>query len=83
MKMLTKNLLRFAIAATLLTIAFRHSLSTALESKQYALVTLIAILYSISMFASGWYFGKKDRNDLELHDIGFRVCIRYTPRLIV
>ncbi|MEN5436578.1 hypothetical protein ABE545_23305 [Sphingobacterium faecium] len=72
MKSITKNVLLYAIVALLLTITFRYCLSSVLEAKEYTLISLIAIAYGISMFASGWYFGNKDRKDLELHDIGFR-----------
>lgn len=33
---------------------------------------VVAILYGISMFTSGWHFGKKDHKDLDLRDVGFR-----------
>lgn len=71
-KMITPYLLRFMIAATLLTIVFRYLLSYFLTNEQYIGVILIAMGYGLGMFFSGLYFGKKDGAYLPIFDIGFR-----------
>jgi len=71
-KSLTPFLLKFALTTTLLTIIFRTVLSYGLTQNNILLTILASILYSICMFISGWYFGKKDSNHLPIFDIGFR-----------
>lgn len=68
----TPALIKFALAAALLTLLFRLGLSSFLEHKQFVLVIVIAVLYGISMYISGRYFGTKDHKYLPIHDIGFR-----------
>lgn len=72
MKTMTPYLLKYSITAILLTITFRYSLSYGLENKSTAIVIISAIIYGISMFASGWYFGRKDGEYLPIFDVGFR-----------
>lgn len=68
----TKYLLGFAFAITILTIIFRYFLSYGIENKMTSIIVLSAVIYSISMFMSGWYFGKKDGEYLPIFDVGFR-----------
>lgn len=72
MKAFTKNLILFSIGALVLTILFRYSLSTMLRKELFEHIWLITILYALSMFILGWFFGKRDRQTLPLYDIGFR-----------
>ncbi len=72
MKTITKNLLAFSIALAVLTIAFRFSLSTMLQNQLFSNVWIIATIYGILIFIIGWIFGKKDKMNLPLYDIGFR-----------
>ena len=68
----TKNLLLFVLAAFVLAVLFRFSLSELLENEYYNMVFIPAILYAGAMFCAGWYFGKRDDNYFPINDIGFR-----------
>lgn len=72
MKTITPFLLRFALTATFLTIIFRYFLSYGIENQSWTIITLSGILYGVSMFISGWSFGKKDGEYLPIYDVGFR-----------
>jgi magnesium-transporting ATPase (P-type) len=72
MKTITKNLLAFSIGLVVLTIAFRFSLSTMLQNRLFGSVWIVATIYGILIFIIGWIFGKKDKMNLPLYDIGFR-----------
>ena len=72
MKTLTPYLLRFALAAVVLTIIFRYFLSYGIEIQTKTIIISSAIIYGISMFSSGLYFGKKDGEYLPIFDVGFR-----------
>ena len=72
MKFITKNLVYFAVASTALTLAFRFVLSAMLTNEYYTSVDIPAILYGLSMFATGWYYGFKDGRELPVYDVGFR-----------
>ncbi|PID91512.1 MAG: hypothetical protein CSA96_08015 [Bacteroidetes bacterium] len=72
MKTITPYLLRFTLTAILLTIVFRYVLSYGIAHFATAIIVLAAGTYFVAMFASGWYFGKKDAEYLPILDIGFR-----------
>ena len=72
MKTITQYLLRFALTATVLTIIFRYFLSYGIENQSGILITISAVTYGLLMFASGWYFGRKDGEYLPIYDVGFR-----------
>lgn len=80
MKTITPFLLRFALTATFLTMTFRYFLSYGIENKSWIIIILSAILYGVTMFISGWYFGKKDGEYLPFYDVGFR--FHFTTYLI-
>ena len=72
MKTINQYLSKFAITILILTVVFRYSLSSLLSNKEFILVFIPAVLYFLSMFSAGWYFGKKDKEFLPIFDIGFR-----------
>ncbi len=72
MKSLTVNQLKFAGILITITLAFRFGLSALLENMQFIWAWLLAAVYSISIFAAGWVFSKKDYESLPLYDIGFK-----------
>ena len=72
MKTITRSLQRFALTTTILTVVFRYFLSYGIESQSQLMMILSAILYGLSMFAAGWYFGVKDGEYLPIFDVGFR-----------
>lgn len=69
---ITKNLVCFAGSASLLGILFRFGLSYAIENQYFTLIVFLAVAYFVAMFVTGWYFGKKDHENLPIYDIGFR-----------
>ncbi len=72
MKTITPYLLKFALTTTILTIIFRYFLSYGIENHSTLIITLSAAIYFISMFVSGWYFGKGEGEYLPIFDVGFR-----------
>ncbi len=72
MKTITPYLLKFALAAIILTILFRYFLSYGIEHRVSTIIAIAAITYAVSMFVSGFYYGKKDGEYLPIFDIGFR-----------
>jgi magnesium-transporting ATPase (P-type) len=43
-----------------------------LQNRLFGSVWIIATIYGILIFIIGWIFGKKDKMNLPLYDIGFR-----------
>ena len=72
MKALTKNLLLFALFFFAGAVLFRYGLSYFLENRMFGQVWVIAVAYFFYNISIGWYFGKKDYEDLPLYDVGFR-----------
>ena len=68
----TKTLTQFIVSITLITVVFRITLSSFLNSELYNYVFIPPAIYFISMFLTGRYFGKKDYKFLPKGDIGFR-----------
>lgn len=69
---MTINLVKFAVAAGVLTIVFRILLSIGIENRSKVIIGASAIFYFSAMFLSGWFFGKKEYLHLPIHDVGFR-----------
>ena len=80
MKTITPFLLKFALTATVLAIIFRYFLSYGIDNKTIIIIVLSSVIYGVSMFVSGWYFGKKDGDYLPIYDVGFR--FHFTTYLI-
>lgn len=72
MKSITPYLIVFSLTITLLTLVFRISLSYCIANELVSLTMLASFIYGALMFASGWFFGMKDREYLPIFDIGFR-----------
>ena len=72
MKVLTFRLGQFAISALLLTALFRYALNLCIGINSVTGTVSCSIVYFCLMYAIGWYFGKKDDVENEIHDIGFR-----------
>ena len=69
---MTINQLSFAGILVILTIAMRYGLSTLLENMEFNMAWLVVATYAISVFAAGWFLGKKEYESLPLYDIGFK-----------
>lgn len=72
MKALTFRLGQFAIGALLLTVLFRYALNLCIGVNSLFGTVSCSIVYGGLMYLLGWYFGKKDAVENEVHDIGFR-----------
>ena len=72
MKALTIRLGQFAICALVLTVLFRYALNLCIEANSVIGTTTCSIVYGGLMSLVGWYFGTKDAEENEVHDIGFR-----------
>lgn len=72
MKILTKNLMYFAVLFFIAAIVFRYMLSDFIENHSYTLIWIIAVIYFFLIVFMGWFFGKRDYEVLPLYDIGFR-----------
>lgn len=72
MKTITPYLLKFALAAIIVTILFRYFLSYGIEQRNSTILAITAISYAISLFVFGYYYGKKDGEYLPIFDVGFR-----------
>ena len=72
MKALTIRLGQFAIGALVLTVLFRYALNLCIGVNSLFGTVSCSIVYGGLMYLLGWYFGKKDAVENEVHDIGFR-----------
>lgn len=72
MKTITPYLMKFAATAILFTLFFRYFLSYGIEKQNSIIILTAAVVYGAAMFASGWYFGKKEGDYLPIYDVGFR-----------
>lgn len=72
MKLITKDLLKFAAVASVLTLIFRYFLSLGIDVHSLGIILITCIFYSMGMFLAGMYWGKKDHQYLPIFDLGFR-----------
>lgn len=72
MRIFTLRLFQFALCASLVTILFRYTLNLCIGLDGWTLPILCSVVYFACMFLCGWYFGRKDEIENEIHDIGFR-----------
>lgn len=72
MKSITTYQIGFAAIAIGITILFRCLLTFFLNQQQYVLTWILAALYFVSMFSTGWYFGKKANQSLPVASLTFR-----------
>lgn len=78
MKTITKYLVGFAVTTVVLTVIFRLCLSCSLANEEFVLANISGIIYFLAMFASGFFWGKKDGEYLPIYDVGFRFhCSTY------
>ena len=72
MKVVTKQLILFALIFAGYTLAFRALLSNALETEAYGTVWIYSVLYGGFTFITAWYLGKSEGNKSFLFDAGLR-----------
>jgi len=73
MKSITTYQIGFAAIAIGITILFRYLLTFFLNQQQYVLTWILAALYFVCMFSTGWYFGKKANQSLPIASLTFRL----------
>jgi hypothetical protein len=72
MKLITRNLLKFATLFAIGSVLFRMGLSWSIAQHAVVQIWAFAILYFIFNAGIGWFFGKKDYEFFPINDIGFR-----------
>ena len=72
MKIITRNLLLFALLLFIYTILFRFGLRTLLNAEKYFWVMAISVIYGAMIFFTAWTTGKRDGKENFLFDAGFR-----------
>ena len=72
MKIITRNLLLFALLLFIYTLLFRFGLGALLTAEKYGLVAIISILYGGIIFVTAWMTGRRDGRENFLFDAGFR-----------
>lgn len=72
MRVFTQRLGQFAVCALLSTIVFRYTLNLAVGMESLPATLVCSIVYFGLMYFAGRYFGSKDEQEHQIHDIGFR-----------
>jgi hypothetical protein len=72
MKIITRNLLLFALLLLLYTVLFRFGLSSLLTAEAWFWVAAIAAAYGAIIFVTAWMTGRRDGMENFLFDAGFR-----------
>ncbi len=72
MKIITRNLLLFALLLFIYTLLFRFGLGALLTAEKFGLVAIIAVLYGGLIFVTAWMTGRNDGRENFLFDAGFR-----------
>lgn len=72
MKIISPNLLLFALLLLVYTLLFRWGLSSLLTAERFLWVVLIALVYGAIIFFTAWTTGKRDGMNNFLFDAGFR-----------
>jgi hypothetical protein len=72
MKIISPNLLLFALLLLVYTLLFRWGLSSLLTAERFLWVILISVAYGAIIFFTAWTTGKRDGMNNFLFDAGFR-----------
>ncbi|MCK5692726.1 MAG: hypothetical protein KAI08_07745 [Bacteroidales bacterium] len=72
MKIISRNLLLFALLLFIYTVLFRFGLGSLLSAEKWAWVIVIAVVYGAMIFVTAWMTGKRDGINNFLFDAGFR-----------
>ena len=72
MKIISRNLLLFALLLLVYTLVFRFGLGTLLTAEKWIWVIIISVLYGAAIFVTAWMTGKRDGINNFLFDAGFR-----------
>jgi len=72
MKIISRNLLIYALLLLIYSLLFRFGLSALLTAERWAWVVLISVAYGAAIFFTAWTTGKRDGMNNFLFDAGFR-----------
>jgi len=72
MKIITRNLLLFAILLFTYTLLFRYGLRILLTAEKWIWVMVISLIYGAIIFVTAWMTGRRDGKENFLFDAGFR-----------
>ncbi len=72
MKIISRNLLLYALLLLIYSVLFRFGLSTLLTAEKWLWVVLISVAYGAAIFFTAWTTGKRDGINNFLFDAGFR-----------
>jgi len=72
MKIVSRNLLLYALLLLIYSVLFRFGLSTMLTAERWVWVVLISVAYGAAIFFTAWMTGKRDGMNNFLFDAGFR-----------
>ena len=72
MKIISRNLLLYALLLLIYTFLFRFGLSSLLTAERWVWVVLISCAYGAAIFFTAWTTGKRDGMNNFLFDAGFR-----------
>ncbi|MEA3460671.1 MAG: hypothetical protein U9R49_02250 [Bacteroidota bacterium] len=72
MKIISRNLLLYALLLLIYSVLFRFGLSTLLTAEKWLWVILISVAYGAAIFFTAWTTGKRDGMNNFLFDAGFR-----------
>ena len=73
MKVITTNLLKYALAYSFLTLLFRFALSKMIEFQFLIGAGIVSALFAIGIFSISFIFVTKNRTFLPFYDVGFRL----------
>lgn len=72
MKIISRNLLLYALLLFIYTVLFRFGLSSLLTAEKWIWVICISVAYGAIIFVTAWMTGKRDGMNNFLFDAGFR-----------
>jgi len=72
MKIISRNLLLFALLLFAYTLLFRYGLGQLLTAEKWGWVAIISVLYGGIIFITAWMTGRRDGRENFLFDAGFR-----------
>lgn len=72
MKIITRNLLLYALLLLVYTLLFRFALSGLLTAEKWIWVWILAVVYGVIIFVTAWMTGRREGIENFLFDAGFR-----------
>ena len=73
MKIFTKHIVVYAFLVAVYTLLFRVGLSYCLDQSEWTWLWVVAGLYGLMLFVSGWFLGKAEVMRNSFFDLGLRM----------